>query len=165
DSYFEAWKANANGVDLNRNFDALWTDFKGNSQPSSELYKGIKPECEQESAAIGNLTREKEFDATISYHSHGNVIYWYFGQSGVLFDQTKSLADKVSKVTGYPLDSDYKSLDPAGFKDWAIDKLHIPSLTIEIGADTSPIPLSQLPKAKEQNRDVLPESLEFIKSL
>ena len=48
---YEQWKANAMGVDLNRNFDAGWHEFIGAGYPSAERYKGAYPGSEPEAAA------------------------------------------------------------------------------------------------------------------
>ena len=54
--YFTCWKANGNGVDLNRNFDAGWMQYQDPvGRPASAFYKGINPECERESAALAAL--------------------------------------------------------------------------------------------------------------
>ena len=55
-------------------------------------------------------------------------------------------------MTGYYLDSNYQNLDPAGYKDWAISKMGIPSLTVEVGRETSPVPPAQFSEIWEQNR-------------
>ena len=60
----------------------------------------------------------------------------------------------MGDLTGYPLDDNYEALDPAGYKDWAISKMNIPSLTIEIGSGTSPVPADQLDILYKQNADV-----------
>lgn len=45
--YLEQWKSNANGVDLNRNFDALWDSYADPAgHPSADHYKGTAPGCE-----------------------------------------------------------------------------------------------------------------------
>lgn len=163
DAYFRKWKANANGVDLNRNFDALWSEFGGSGHPSSERYKGTAPGCEIESAALIALTEKERFDCTINYQSHGQVIYWYFAQEGAVYDCTLALANAVQQVTGYALDADYQSLDPAGYKDWAISKLSIPSLTIEVGTDASPVPLGQLQDILQRNEYVFEQVLVWLK--
>lgn len=157
--YFRNWKSNANGVDLNRNFDASWDQFNGTSHPSSERYKGTAPGCEVESAALIELTERERFDCTISYHSHGQVIYWYFGQQGELYDRTLALANAVQEVTGYALDANYENLDPAGYKDWAISKMSIPSLTIEVGTDDSPVPIGQMQGILQRNEYVVEQVL------
>ena len=101
-SYFHRWKANAKGVDLNRNFDALWETCEDAVQePSRENYKGPKPESEIESRALAELTRREEFQRTISYHSSGAVIYWDFYQQGQLRVQTWEFAKKIGDITGY----------------------------------------------------------------
>ena len=87
------------------------------------------------------------------------MIYWYFGQQGSLLDETKAFADAISAVTGYPEDANYQKLDPAGYKDWAIEKLGIPSLTVEVGSGTCPLPASQLPDMILRNKDVWMETL------
>ncbi len=74
-SYLDHWKANASGVDLNRNFDAYWESYEGTGYPSSDHYKGTAPGSEPESAALIRLTEEQHFLYTISYHTQGHVIY------------------------------------------------------------------------------------------
>lgn len=157
--YLTRWKANANGVDINRNFDALWEDYAGAGHPSSDHYKGESIGCEPESAALIALTQQEMFDRTISYHTQGSVIYWYFGQEGEPYEETLDFADCISKVTGYPTDANYEYLDPAGYKDWGIDKLGIPGLTVEIGTETSPVPASQFAGIWERNQYVWEETI------
>ena len=116
--YFRYWKANAEGIDVNRNFDALWEAYSdGMKRPSSEHYKGNAPGCTAEARALIELTEKEKFNRTISYHSSGAVIYWSFGQKGKLAEQTRKFAERISKVTGYTPDDDYEELDPAGYKD------------------------------------------------
>ncbi len=153
-NYLRLWKANANGVDLNRNFDALWDSYQGAGHPSADMYKGTSPGCEPEAAALIKLTKENPIKKTISYHTQGQVIYWYFGQEGDLLQQTEKFAKDISSSTGYPTDANYEKLDPAGYKDWALDKLGIPSITIEVGHGGQPVDESQISDIYRQNRDV-----------
>ena len=57
------------------------------------------------------------------------------------------------------MDSDYKKLDPAGYKDWAISAMKIPSLTVEVGTGGTPVAAEQFSVIWEQNREVLLETL------
>lgn len=157
--YLTRWKANANGVDLNRNFDALWNQYQGTGHPSSDKYKGNAVGCEVESAALIALTEQEQFVRTISYHTQGSVIYWYFAQEGELYDATLRFGERISKLTGYPMDANYEYLDPAGYKDWAIREKSIPSLTIEIGRETSPVPFEQYAEIWTRNQYVWEETL------
>ncbi len=45
--YFALWKANARGVDLNRNFDAGWEEYTRAANPASECYKERVPQVRQ----------------------------------------------------------------------------------------------------------------------
>ena len=157
---FEEWKANANGVDLNRNFDADWQNYYGAQYPGSERYKGTFPGSEIESAALIELTKKYNFKRTISYHSCGEVIYWYYKQQGAILSESKKFAQRISNETGYYLDADYTALDPAGYKDWAVYKLGIPSLTIETGAENgasivAPVPISRFNNIWQRNKNVV----------
>lgn len=156
----EQWKANVRGVDLNRNFDADWQDYYGAQYPASERYKGTFPGSEPESAALIRLTKNYPMKRTISYHSCGDVIYWYYKQQGAVLETSKRFAQIISDETGYWLDSDYTALDPAGFKDWAVYKLGVPSLTIETGAENgasiiAPVPISRFSSIWQRNKNVV----------
>lgn len=163
-SYFRQWKANAQGVDINRNFDALWETYVDDvGRPSSEHYKGLSPCCTVEAQALVTLTEKERFCRTVSYHSSGAVIYWSFGQKGELAQKTREFAQRIAHVTGYEPDGNYEELDPAGYKDWALLKMGIPSLTIEIGRAASPLPRSAYKKILRENRYVWEEILEDIR--
>lgn len=164
ESYLRQWKSNANGVDLNRNFDARWESYNNHlGHASADHYKGTAPECELESKALADLTRQFQFDATLSYHTQGEVIYWNFGQEGELKNMSLLLANRVSELTGYRLDGNFQALDTAGYKDWAISKLGIPSLTIEAGHGGNPVDPAQMDAIWRENRDVVPMILKLLK--
>ncbi len=160
--YLRRWKANGQGIDLNRNFDAMWEAYEdGVGEPSADHYKGIFPGCAPEAAALIALTDSWPMERTISYHAQGSVIYWNFGQKGELRKKTQEFAGIISRITGYGLDGDYSLLDPAGYKDWAIMKKGIPSLTIEIGRETAPVPQEQFERIWQENRGVWNGMLEY----
>ena len=156
--YLINWKSNGCGIDLNRNFDALWDSYADPvGHPSSSHYKGPYPGSEKETDAMITLTEEQNFARTVSYHEQGNVIYSYFGQEGQLYEDTKAFGERISALTGYVMDADYQSLDPAGYKDWAISQKGIPSLTIEVGRDTVPVPEEQFDEIWNANKNVWEE--------
>lgn len=157
---YEQWKSNANGIDLNRNFDAGWNEYVGTGVPSAERYKGTFPGSEPESAALIRLTQNNRIKRTISYHTCGTLIYWYYKQEGDVLEQSRSFAKCISNETGYPLDSDYTAVDAAGYKDWAVYKMGIPSLTIEVGDENgygtvNPVPISSFDDIWKRNKNVV----------
>ncbi len=159
-TYLRKWKNNINGVNLNRNFDAFWQAATPKvDHPSNMFYKGTGPESEVESKALANLCRQLRPDYTISYHTQGRVIYWYFGETGNYKAKGQYLANVVHQNTGYTISNTWSQTDAAGFKDWAVQKLDIPSVTIELGRGTSPVDESQITQMWTENDGILPDLL------
>jgi g-D-glutamyl-meso-diaminopimelate peptidase len=154
EQYLARWKANAVGVDLNRNFDADFGKGMQRTEPSSKLYSGKRSENQSESRALADYVRENDFDITVSYHAYGSEIYWEYGDNAAANSASKRLAQAVSAVTGYPLRGD-SGEEGGGFKDWAIDRMGIPSITIEIGTRACPLPFDEFDSVWLRNKDVL----------
>lgn len=154
DLYLTEWKANINGVDLNRNFDAMWDRVKTCPAPSFSDFRGESVESEPETKALVAYTKKYDFDATVSYHSTGSMIYWEFGPNSPVNEASLSLAQAVSLISAYKLENDDGS-SFGGYKDWASYKMNIPSLTIEIGTRAAPLPENEFYCIWLRNRDVL----------
>ncbi len=162
--YIMAWKANANGVDLNRNFDAKW-DLKDDiSEPSGNGYKGKAPEDQSETKALADYVRSHDFDATISYHAFGSLIYWEFGDNEQANERSRDLGRAVHAVTNYTLEP-VEDLDSGGLKDWALGTLDIPSLTIEIGTQDCTLPIEEFSSIWLRNRSVLAAIGRWVKAI
>ena len=139
---FSLWKANARGVDLNVNFAAFWGKGKTNVRyAGAENYIGAYPFSEPETQALKRFTKEINPDYTVSYHTKGEEIYWYFYQSMRTCPRDKRLAQALSETTGYPLGDARGSA--GGYKDWCIQALGIPSFTIEAGDDSLSHPIGE----------------------
>ncbi|MCQ2387073.1 MAG: hypothetical protein MJ066_01325 [Clostridia bacterium] len=157
------YKANAKKVDLNVNFDARWGKGEFNlKKPADENYIGEFPFSESESRALRDFTLLVRPDLTISYHSKGEEIYWKFFQDECRLLRDFAIAKVVSNSTGYKLKDTYNSV--GGYKDWCIEKLRIPSFTIEVGDDnlTHPIEKENLKQIYEKNKNVLTDITEYF---
>ncbi len=139
---FSLWKANGRGVDLNVNFSAEWgKGIKNVRKASAENYIGRYPFSEPETIALKQFTEKVKPHYTISYHTKGEEIYWYFKQSTRTCLRDKRLAEKISQRNGYPLVEVKGSV--GGYKDWCIETLQIPAFTIEVGKDMYKHPLGE----------------------
>ncbi len=153
---FSLWKANGRGVDLNVNFPAKWGKGSKNlSIAGSENYIGETPFSESETLALKKFTEKIRPDYTVSYHTKGEEIYWYFYQSLHTCPRHKQLALTISRSTSYPLA--YARGSVGGYKDWCIQRFSVPAFTIEAGKDAFAHPLGEeaLPDLLEKNENVL----------
>lgn len=140
------WKANARGVDINRNFNAGWDEMRaiamenGIVGPSSAGWTGEYPESEPETQAVVRLCGEIAFRHVMAFHSQGEEIYWNYRT----FTPAKAhlMARMMSVSSGYALREPQLSASSAGLKDWFMEKYHAPAFTVEIGRGECPIPLS-----------------------
>lgn len=162
--YTEKWKANALGVDINRNFPAGWGENKDERKaPSSELYGGTAPFSSAEAKALRDYTLKYDFDVTISYHATGSIIYYEYGNKEPVNSLSESLAQSVKSVSGYILATSY-GVDGAGYKDWVMEYLGIPSVTIEIGCQEAALDKRELYSIFVRNYKVMPETIRWIVS-
>ena len=151
--YLRTWKANAAGVDLNRNFDAQWGRIDTRPYPSSANYRGSRPESEPETHALAAYARKYPFGATVSYHATGSEIYYDFGDNPEANAAGYRLGRLVAEQTGYRMIPD-DGTSFGGFKDWAIERLNIPSLTIEVGKRPTPLPFYEFPSIWRKNKGI-----------
>ncbi len=161
EEYAANWKANGLGIDLNRNFDAAWKVTFSRAEPSSERYKGTAPNSAAETAALSRYTLEVMPDVTISIHSTGSFMYYQYGNKVGVNDATESLALAIKGVSGYML-MDSSGVDAGGYKDWCMDSLEIPSLTIEIGCDFCPLAKRELYSVFIRNLRMMPTISQWI---
>lgn len=139
---FSLWKANAEGIDLNVNFDAKYGMGAENRRfPASEGYIGTSPFCAAETRALREFTLEVSPRYTVSWHTKGEEIYYEFHTPLLRRLRDKKYARVLEKSTGYPLARTRNSA--GGYKDWCIEKLGIPAFTVEAGRNSLPHPLGR----------------------
>ncbi len=140
---YPLWKANARGVDLNCNFDADWGTGRLNTTiRGGENCIGDYPFSECETAALKEFTLKVRPYVTLSFHTKGEEIYWEFNGRGDMRG-----AEILQSVTGYKVKRIYGSA--GGYKDWCIQKLHIPAYTIECGSDRLQHPINRVGHLKK----------------
>lgn len=152
---FSLWKANAEAVDLNVNFDADWGSGEANLRtPAPANYIGPAPFSEPEARSLRDFTLRVRPAAAVSYHTKGGEIYWEFGQRGGSLLRDKRLAAALAEHTGYR--ARMISGSAGGYKDWCIRTLGIPAFTVEAGGDSLSHPLREeaLPALVRENAGV-----------
>ncbi len=149
------------GVDLNRNFDFNWGNFK-DTDPSSWFYKGERPFSEPETQALQNLARKEHFVLMVDYHGYGQA---------VLFPWTKEMRPPDYEVLhrlalGYarrcrrahsgrsydvlPLDGKVGQS-----ANWFYAKFRTLSFIVELGTEYFPPQKDLVPIFRENKRAVL----------
>ncbi len=139
---FNLWKANGRGVDINNNFDANYGLNVHSKNPASSGFTGKFAESEKETRAIAEYTKSKNSFLSISYHSKGEEIYFNFFQNKKDLKRDKIIAKRFSKSTGYKI-KNVEKVSSGGYKDYCVQKLHIPALTIEVGSDKLVHPIGE----------------------
>ena len=142
-------KSNARGVDLNVNFDARWGSGEQNVFARGDAnFVGEKPFSEPESAALREIVERENVKLTLSYHTMGRELYWYFFQKENL-GRDFALARYIESYLKHAyrrIDSDLGSA--GGFKDWCIEKKGISAFTLELGEGVHPL------KEKDLKEDI-----------
>ena len=137
DGTLHGTRANANGVDLNRNFPTNdWTNkpvfyrVKSGEPQDIELSTGAKPGSEPETKAIIKIINEIKPSSIISFHSALDCIE---------DPQNTDLGKWISTKTGIPLVDDVGYPTPGSFGTWATEN-EFPLITFEV----PPKPLTQM---------------------
>ena len=147
------WKANARGVDLNRQFNYKFE--RGKSLKKHACYGGYggpRPVSENESKALLYVVDTYNPKAVVNYHAMGNVIFHNYKGNKATRKKVARLTSGIRKVTGYS----YLNTSPGpGFANYLVRKRNIPSTTVEIGMYTTPVPVSQFHTVWKQNKNVM----------
>lgn len=140
------WQANANGVDLPRNFTPGWSlrrseeTVTGVTGPAPSGYSGEKPDREPESAALLRLCRRESFRKVLAITGTGSVVRSasVFAPTGTAVMQ-KLLADCCGLAVGDTQESGVC----CAFCDWFTEAFSRPALTMEPGKGDAPSPASE----------------------
>lgn len=168
-SDLKLFKANANGVDLNNNFDAKWGSGKENCfVPAEHGFVGTSPMSEPEVQALALLTIKLKPFFTISYHAKGQEVYYEFYNKKENLKRDKHIAKLVAKTLSYSI-KNTQSSSSGGYKDWCVLRFNIPAVTIEVGKNSlkHPIKKDAIRQIYRRNKNILkilPKILEVYKN-
>ena len=145
---FGRWNANAQGVDINHNFNAGWERLQAMERaagifgPGPRQYGGPSPESEPETIALTRLCRERCVSHVLAFHSQGEEIYWRYGSRTPR--RSKKMAEIFAASSGYTQEAPIGLASHGGFKDWFIQEMGRPGFTFEVGKGQNPLPCEQL---------------------
>ncbi|XMB85227.1 M14 family zinc carboxypeptidase [Mycoplasmatota bacterium WC44] len=133
------WKANANGVDLNMNFDdGNWFIRKNRDDVdtfASEGFKGTKPDSEPEVKSIKTFCERNKFLISVTYHCSGEVVFWADkGTHSEFKGVDENIIDRFTNNTGYKKCriSENPAKYSCGFENWFRVRYQRPSFCIEL---------------------------------
>lgn len=154
---FKRWKANAKGVDLNRNFSVDWYTVSNNvGYPNYQNHKGSAPASAKETKAVINFLKVIKPQMTINYHTSGEILYWGYNQKGSNYTRDYSYAKTIANMTGYTIIPYGGYPSGGGFLQYFTETYKRPSITPELSpyAGNTNVPVSRFTKIWSQNKAV-----------
>jgi g-D-glutamyl-meso-diaminopimelate peptidase len=153
-SDFTRWKANAMGIDLNRQYPANWNYPSTPNKPYYMGYKGSRPFQAKEVIALRDFTYKIKPKITVSYHTSGRILYWYFHNKNL--DRDYRLAKAFSSTTGYRLVAPEANPSGKGYTDWFIREFGLPGFTPELSYSVGErhVPVSVFPEEWRRNETI-----------
>lgn len=153
---FTRWKANAQGIDPNRNYDVDWKKIQNSpTNPSWRNHKGAKPGQIAEVKAVMKLVDEVNPEMILDYHSSGEVLFWDYKINYKNKQRDRVISNKVASMTGYSL-MFAQNRATGSLTDWFMYRFDKPALTPEVGkfAGQTNVPLQEFDRIWKQNAAV-----------
>ncbi len=152
EEYLVYWKANANCVNINDNFNALTSNIQTvTDKVSSQYYYGT-PGSEAETKALSNLVDSRHFKAAINYHAMGSVIYWNY-EGNQLVEHCRDLSNNVMVLTGYTMIT--SGTEGGSFKSYLGTRSSpVTNITVEVGRSQAPVDISEFETIWNENKFV-----------
>lgn len=122
---------NANGVDLNRNFDCNWKPKS--TWQTKTVSAGTKVFSEPETSALRDLVLEYKPDAVVFWHSQANAVYASECNKGIL-PQTLDIMNAYAKASKYSAVKTFDSYAVTGDAEGWLASINIPAITVELSS-------------------------------
>lgn len=120
---------NANGVDLNRNFDCNWqttSQWRG-----QEVNAGSGPFSEPETRAVRDYVQSRNLSAAVFFHSAAGAVYGA-ACDGSVGPQTKNLLNTYAQASGYRAVNKFDAYPVTGDVESWLTKQGIPAVSVEL---------------------------------
>ena len=120
---------NANGVDLNRNFDCKWKPES--TWQNKVVSAGSSAFSEPEAAAIRDFVLKYSPHAAIFWHSKANAVYASECTKGIL-PKTLDIMNVYAKASGYRAVKLFDEYEISGDAEGWLASINIPAITVEL---------------------------------
>ena len=136
---YSQWMANINGVDLGRQYPALWEKkYTVMTQPASELYNGEEPGSEPEVLSVMRVCKNNVFISALAFYAKGETIDYADDNTNEKIPEAFALAKRLAAVSGYAINTvcDNPGVYAAGFENWFRQEFLRPALHINLSPAT-----------------------------
>ena len=120
---------NANGVDLNRNFDCKWQ--AESAWRGAAVSAGTAPFSEPEAVAIRDLVLNDQPDVVVFWHSQASAVYGSECEAGILPGTMEAL-NTYATASGYAAVPAFTSYPVTGDAEGWLASIGIPAITVEL---------------------------------
>lgn len=153
------WKANARGVDLNRNWNIA---FKRAGKKGASGYRGPKAASEKEVQAlvkwVNNIQKQGTIEGVVSYHSTGSILYGRCANRATkkVRNTTTKMYQIAKSLTGYHLmPTESVAVARGCSREYFLYGRNIPCITIEVGKGAAPLSKGEFSSIWSKNKNVV----------